>query len=177
MNSHLSGPFVTKWIERHSNLAIGTALHPSKDLAVSPFHFTTCVDYRKAHPVKDAPPFQAKSVSARTSRIAPDGRYPLPCYTLACVSVRTFLPCIRKHRSNYSVQGVNIIPLLVYFDNCSRKMVLSISGLAEPLVAFIPCPIKNCNEACLPALYSSTTFLFCSIIPAIIFVSSPASLF
>ena len=106
MNSHLSGVIVANYLERHFHIAMDTALHSSKDLAVSPFHFHAFAFYRKAHPVGDAPPFQAKSVSDRTSRIASDGRYPLPCYALACASVRTFLPCIRRHRSNYSVQGV-----------------------------------------------------------------------
>ena len=68
MNSYLSGIIVANYLKRHFRIATDTALHPSKDLAVSPLHFTACADYRRAHPVKDAPFFRT-----RASLLAPRG--------------------------------------------------------------------------------------------------------
>jgi len=65
---------------------VSTALHTSKDLAVSPH-----VLPRELFP-KESGALSFASVSARTSGIATDGCYPLPCSQLSLGCVRTFLP-------------------------------------------------------------------------------------
>lgn len=55
-----------------------TALHPSKDLAVSPPHFGGIIPW-----IAPRDPFAfALGVTARTSILADDGNYPLPFYSL-----------------------------------------------------------------------------------------------
>lgn len=74
----------------------GTALHRSKDLAVAPATLPkrlippqTCV-YGRMPCFFKLPRFRATGVSVRTSRLAPDGRYPLPfCGTVPLARLRT----------------------------------------------------------------------------------------
>jgi hypothetical protein len=81
-DSHLSGIVVTNYLVRLSehlseninfqSKVLGTALHSGKDLAVS----ARC--HQRDH-LRRGPLAFASGVSARTSMIAHDGRYPLPC--------------------------------------------------------------------------------------------------
>jgi len=89
--------------------ASGTALHDGKDLAVSPFDLADA--YTKAHPFPDALSLSLKSVSARTSRLAACGRYPLPCCRrlYGAARVRTFL-CAETLHSGRPARSHMIIP-------------------------------------------------------------------
>ena len=53
-----------------------TTLHPGKDFAVSP----RMLPYKLFHLAMEPQTLSSLSVSARTSMLAHDGRYPLPCY-------------------------------------------------------------------------------------------------
>ena len=143
MNSYLSGTIVANCLKRHFHIAVDTALHPSKDLAVSPFHFTAYADYRKAHPVKGAPFFRT-----RASLLAPRGllrtgvtRYLSPYLRMGVFGLSS--PVSEDAGATIQFKEFVLYHTLSYFDNCSRKMVFNISGLAEPFVAFMPCPIRN----------------------------------
>ena len=109
MDDHLSGSAITRTLERHPALARSTALHPGKDLAVSPLallreltqpHFYIfAVEFLRQKIssnfliLKFFATIQkwgwvllsfVRSVSARTSEITFDGRYPLPCSERHC---------------------------------------------------------------------------------------------
>lgn len=76
-------------------VVLDAALHTSKDLAVSPSLLPD-----KLFPQGNPATF-VLGVSARTSRVATDGRYPLPCSVPKYGCVRTFLPIKRQgnHRA------------------------------------------------------------------------------
>lgn len=104
-DDHLSGTVVTDGLERRSRTGAGTALHRGKDFAVSsswsPRKFISC----------EMSVAFARDVTVRTSRIATDGRYPLPFCDITIACARTFLShagaCERSSgsvRKNYTTK-------------------------------------------------------------------------
>ena len=70
----MAGGEIEIWLLKFPMLRIGdTALHSGKDLAVSPLMLPS-----ELIPLKGYLVISDKDVSARTSWITPDGRYPLP---------------------------------------------------------------------------------------------------
>lgn len=115
---------VAAHLKRHSRMrrlrdATGTALHRGKDLAVA-----FCVLPRgliRKLTLAD-PYFVSKErVSVRTSRLAPDGRYPLPfCAAFRPAGVRTFLYGLRHsgclvQRSQY-ITYLQFLQTIVFGD-------------------------------------------------------------
>lgn len=76
MDDHLSGSMITHGTQaapRTLQEEYDTALHSGKDLAVSPSVFRQRFTLEGCHILSES------GVTARTSKIAPNGRYPLPC--------------------------------------------------------------------------------------------------
>ena len=71
---HLSRRIVADTLERHSQPKLGTALRPGKDFAVSPPTSPPGLIRTFVRMLRSF----VRSVSARTSLLAEDGRYPLP---------------------------------------------------------------------------------------------------
>ncbi len=102
---------ITHTLERHSVLAYSTALHSSKDLAVSP-------------PVLPQGLTPKGSLHFRSGRLCSHlwdcSRRALPATLLSSLrsrSVRTFLPCLR--RSNYLIGVINYTTF--YLQNQALK--------------------------------------------------------
>ena len=91
------------WLKRHSLIAQSTTLHPSKDLAVSLPHYGGII--LKIN-LEDPSPF-GLGVTARTSMVTHDGRYPLPscCLHSECSD----FPHHSCEWREYSTQGILIM--------------------------------------------------------------------
>lgn len=112
-DNHLSRRYVAIPLKRHSVLSHGTALHPGKDLAVSPPVLPQKLT-RKG----------CSSLSLRASLLAPlrllstgITRYPSPGQ-IRPESVRTFLSCF--HKSDYPTQASTLNHKLTSHVNISN---------------------------------------------------------
>ena len=79
---HLSSPSITLGVKRHSQLfpkkGLGTALHQSKDFAVSPSILLSKLAQLFPKKGLGGCSLSLTTVTARTSLITQGGRYPLP---------------------------------------------------------------------------------------------------
>ncbi len=113
---------------KRSEVRRNTALHTGKSLAVSP----------RMLPYELSPKgvcfFSETNVSARISRIAPDGCYPLPCYGRTSRSAREFI----KLKSYKVYQVTTVTALLDELDELDELDKL------DELYNIIPREVRPC---------------------------------
>lgn len=88
-DNHLSGSVVADTLERFKPTEVG--IRSCTRVRILPFH-SPC--FHEDYSLRNPSPF-GRGVSARTSRITPDGRYPLRVMGRSLLRVRTFL-CMGK---------------------------------------------------------------------------------
>jgi hypothetical protein len=84
LDSHLSWLCITAKLERHFCITADTALRSGKSFAVAPPKFLWELI------LADVLTFSNQNVSVRISRLAADGRYPLPFYPALILHSRDF---------------------------------------------------------------------------------------